>query len=150
MTIQWTAANVDVAGPTKITLGYDADATPFDTNEHWLEIDGVTAANGAGSYSWNTAGVAAGTYYLSGYMYDFAMGQQFFVPRHVDRHQLARYLHPCSSTVNPVDIAISAMTAGDYAGNEAGRQFWNRCGWAVRDDLQVLQRWTNRPSTNER
>jgi hypothetical protein len=57
-------------------LGYDADATPFDSNERWLEIDGVTAANGAGSYAWNTSGVAAGTYYLSGYMYDFAMGQQ--------------------------------------------------------------------------
>jgi hypothetical protein len=75
VTIGWTAANVDVAGPTKITLGYDPDATPFDANQHWLEIDGVTAANGAGSYSWNTAGLAAGTYYLDGYMYDFATGK---------------------------------------------------------------------------
>ena len=75
VTIGWTAANVDVAGPTKITLGYDPDATPFDANQHWLEIDGVTAANGAGSYSWNTAALAAGTYYLDGYMYDFATGK---------------------------------------------------------------------------
>jgi uncharacterized repeat protein (TIGR03803 family) len=72
VTIQWTAANVDVAGPAKITLGYDPDATPFDANEHWIEIDEVAAANGAGSYSWNTTDVAAGTYYLDGYMYDFS------------------------------------------------------------------------------
>ena len=28
----------------------------------------ATAANGTGSYAWNTTGVAAGTYYLSGYL----------------------------------------------------------------------------------
>jgi hypothetical protein len=78
VTIGWTATNVDVAGPTKITLGYDRDTTAFDANEHWIEIDGVTAANGTASYSWNTAGVAAGTYYLSGYMYDFAIGQAVY------------------------------------------------------------------------
>ena len=71
VTIQWAAANVNTTGPTKITLGYDPDATAFDANQSWIEIDGVTAANGAGSYIWNTAGLAAGTYYLSGYMYDF-------------------------------------------------------------------------------
>jgi hypothetical protein len=78
VTIQWTATNVDVAGPTKITLGYDADATPFERNQHWLEVDGVTAANGVASYTWNTTGVASGTYYLSGYMYDFSTGQAVF------------------------------------------------------------------------
>ena len=78
VTIQWAAANVDLAGPTKITLGYDADATPFDANQHWIEVDQVIAANGAGSYVWNTAGLAAGTYYLSGYMYDFSTGQAVF------------------------------------------------------------------------
>ena len=78
VTIAWTAANVDVAGSTKITLGYDSDATPFDANQHWLEINRVTAANGAGAYSWNTTGVAAGTYYLSGYMYDFATSQAVY------------------------------------------------------------------------
>ena len=91
MTIQWTAANVDVAGPTKITLGYDADATPFDANQHWIEVDGAIAANGAASYSWNTAGVASGTYYLSGYMYDFATGKAVYSSvGHVDRHHRRR------------------------------------------------------------
>ena len=30
----------------------------------------ATAADSAGSYVWNTAGVAAGSYYLSGYLWD--------------------------------------------------------------------------------
>jgi putative acetyltransferase len=29
-----------------------------------------------------------------------------------------------------------------YADNEPGEQFWNRCGWAARCDLKVLQRKT--------
>jgi hypothetical protein len=78
VTIQWTAANVDVTGPSKISLGYDADTTAFDANQHWIEVDQVTAANGVGSYAWNTTGVAAGTYYLSGYMYDFSNGEAVF------------------------------------------------------------------------
>ena len=44
VTIAWTAANV-VAG-SKISLCYDTDTT-FNGNEHWIEIDGVAAANGA-------------------------------------------------------------------------------------------------------
>jgi cyclophilin family peptidyl-prolyl cis-trans isomerase len=78
VTIQWSAANVDLAGPTKITLGYDPDTTAFDANQKWLEIDGVTAANGAGSYSWNTTNVSAGTYYLSGYMFDFSTSHALY------------------------------------------------------------------------
>ena len=70
VTIQWTAANVDVTGPSKISLGYDPDSTAFDANESWIEVDQVTAANGTASYTWNTTGVAGGTYYLSGYVYD--------------------------------------------------------------------------------
>ena len=65
--IQWTAGNV-VAG-SKISLCYDTDTT-FNNNEHWIEIDGVAAANGTASYSWNTTGVPSGTYYVAGYMYD--------------------------------------------------------------------------------
>ena len=64
---QWTADGV-VAG-SKISLCYDTDTT-FNGNEHWIEIDGVAAANGSGTYTWNTTGVAPGTYYLAGYMYD--------------------------------------------------------------------------------
>ena len=106
VTIQWSAANVDTAGPTKITLGYDPDATAFDANQRWLEVDGVTAANGAASYSWNTTGVAAGTYYLSGYMYDFFTGQ-------------AVYSHMSTPIVitggGPPAFALSAPSAGTFA-----------------------------------
>ena len=30
----------------------------------------MTAANGSGTYTWNTAGVAPGTYYLAGYLWN--------------------------------------------------------------------------------
>jgi hypothetical protein len=106
VTIQWTAANVDTAGPSKITLGYDPDATAFDTNQHWLEVDGVTAANGAATYSWNTTGVAAGTYYLSGYMYDFSTSK-------------AVYSHMGTPIVitggGPPAFTLSAPSAGTFA-----------------------------------
>ena len=66
--VQWTAGNVKAG--SKISLCYDADATWNNGNEHWIEVDQVSAANGPGSYVWNTTGVAAGTYYIAGYLYD--------------------------------------------------------------------------------
>ena len=64
-----------VAGST-ISLGYDADpdATSSDANQHWIENGEVTAANGTGSYTWNTTCLAPGTYYLNGYMTDSTTG----------------------------------------------------------------------------
>lgn len=67
--IAWSAANV-IDG-TKISLNYDVDKTP-NNNEHWIVIDGIDAKNSNGAYntySWNTTGVAPGTYYISGYLY---------------------------------------------------------------------------------
>jgi hypothetical protein len=78
VTVQWTATNVDLAGPTKISLGYDPDTTAFDANQQWIEINQVVAGSGAGSYTWNTTGLTGGTYYLSGYMYDFSTDQAVF------------------------------------------------------------------------
>jgi hypothetical protein len=111
VTIQWTAANVDLSGPTKITLGYDADVTPFDANQHWIEVDGVTAANGTGTYRWNTTGVASGTYYLSGYMYDFSTSKAVY-------SQLATQ----EGLIHPVAIVITggAPPAFTLAGPSAG------------------------------
>ena len=68
VSIQWTAGNV-VPGST-ITLGYDEDTTWWNGNEHWIEVDQVAAADGSHSYNWDTTGVASGTYYVMGYMYD--------------------------------------------------------------------------------
>ena len=50
-----------------ISLAYDTTSTLG--NPTWIEINGVTAADGSGSYDWNTTGLAAGTYYMDGYMY---------------------------------------------------------------------------------
>ena len=72
VTFQWTDANVDAG--SKISLAYDT--TSDWGNPNWIEVDGVTAANGAGSYTWNTTGVAPGTYHLEGYLYD--AGKAYF------------------------------------------------------------------------
>jgi hypothetical protein len=80
VTLEWTVAGVDVAATAKISLGYDRDSTPFDANQHWIEVDqiAVTTANGVASLRWNTTGVAPGTYYLDGYLYDVATGQMVY------------------------------------------------------------------------
>ena len=67
LNVPWTAGNV-VAGST-ISLCYDTDPT-FNGNEHWIEIDAVAAADGSYPFMWDTTGVAPGTYYLAGYLYD--------------------------------------------------------------------------------
>ncbi|MGO9108625.1 MAG: hypothetical protein ACLP9L_05270 [Thermoguttaceae bacterium] len=63
--VQWTNANVR-SGST-ISLAYDT--TTNWGNPKWIEIGKVSASNGSGSYSWNTTGLAAGTYYIAGYLY---------------------------------------------------------------------------------
>ncbi len=67
VTVRWTATNTPANA--KISLCYDTD-TAWNGNETWIEIDKLTAADGAGSYTWSTTGVAPATYYLAGYMYD--------------------------------------------------------------------------------
>jgi len=117
VTIGWTATSIDAAGPTKITLGYDADATAFDANEHWLEVDGVTAANGAGSYAWNTAGVAAGTYYLCGYTYDFSTGQQLL-------SHIATSIVVKAGVYGPPAFTLTGPSAGTFTGGRVVTIQW--------------------------
>ena len=82
VTVQWTAGNVG-AGST-INLCYDTDTT-INGNEHWIEVDQVAGANGNGSYSWDTTGVPAGTYYLAGYLW--SGGTATLLPPHpIDHH----------------------------------------------------------------
>jgi hypothetical protein len=66
--IAWTANHVGAG--SKISLCYDRDTTLWNGNEIWIEVDQVVAANGAGTYNWNTAGVPAGTYYIAGYLFE--------------------------------------------------------------------------------
>ena len=100
--IQWTAADV-VAG-SKISLCYDTDMT-FNGNEHWIEIDGVKAANGAGTYVWNTTGVAPGTYYVAGYMFD---GGKVFTFSHLIQSITI------TATVPPQTFVVNGPTSGSY------------------------------------
>jgi hypothetical protein len=65
--IQYDAAGV-VEGST-ISLCYDEDTTWWNGNEHWLTVD-MPVSNGPGTFSWNTAGVAPGPYYIAGYLND--------------------------------------------------------------------------------
>ena len=65
--IDWTAGNVGT-GAT-VSLCYDTAPTWWTTTENWIEVSQVPATNGTGSYSWNTTGVATGTYYLAGYLW---------------------------------------------------------------------------------
>ena len=62
--IQWTAGNV-AAGST-IALCYDTGTTFGGAT--WITYN-QAAADGNGTYSWNTTGVAPGTYYVGGYLY---------------------------------------------------------------------------------
>ena len=43
-------------------------------NRTWIEIDGIPAADGAHSYTWDTANVLAGNYYLMGCLYTPSTG----------------------------------------------------------------------------
>ncbi len=69
--IAWFDTNI-IAG-TEISLCYDTISYNTDKvvngKMHWIEVDQVSAANGYGTYSWDTTGVAPGTYYIGGYLF---------------------------------------------------------------------------------
>ena len=128
--IPWTAGNV-VAG-SKISLCYDTDTT-FNGNEHWIEIDGVPASNSGGSFAWNTTGVATGTYYLAGYMYD---GGSTFTMSHLNQAitigaalTLATPQEPVPASL-PADAVLESQSELTPIVNEA-IQRW-RCAAAAR------------------
>ena len=76
MSIQWAA---EIAGGNSgaINLAYAPDTIAWSANATWIH-NVATAADGAGSYAWNTTGVAPGTYYLSGYLWDATAGQPVY------------------------------------------------------------------------
>ncbi|MGD0518133.1 MAG: hypothetical protein ABSA26_11420, partial [Thermoguttaceae bacterium] len=79
VTIAWTAANT--TSNDVISLCLDKDTTPWNGNERWIEVDKVSASNGDGTYTFTMPSVAAGTYYVGGYMYD--KGTYIFTNSHV-------------------------------------------------------------------
>ena len=57
-----------MAAGSTVALCYDTDTAWGNGNETWIKF-GQAAANGNGSYNWDTTGVAPGTYYIGGYLY---------------------------------------------------------------------------------
>jgi hypothetical protein len=102
--VTWTASNV-VPGST-VSLCYDQDGIWWNGNEHWITVDYGPVTGGAGTFQWNTANVAPGTYYMAGYMYDWQgnftvsqMVQGFTV---TPRFQILA--PPAPATANPGNI----------------------------------------------
>ncbi|MCE5269189.1 MAG: GPI anchored serine-threonine rich family protein, partial [Planctomycetaceae bacterium] len=125
--IQWTAANV--AAGSVISLCYDKDTLWGNGNETWIEIDQVAAANGAGSYNWNTTGVAAGVYYLAGYLW--SSSTPYF--SHLTQAITIAAGLMVGATTAPQDIA-SALTATQvtFLAVEASRRLEMELGnWAT-------------------
>jgi hypothetical protein len=111
--IAWSGANV-VPG-TNISLCYDTD-TAFNHNEHWIEVEAQPAANGYGTYTWNTTGVAPGTYHIAGYLY---AGKAYYssLPQTITILGPApptfRLTSPTSGTVTAGQTVTVAWSAGN-------------------------------------
>ena len=108
VTIQWTAANIDAG--SSISLAYDT--TTNWGNAKWIEIGAVTAANGAASYSWNTTGVAAGTYYLGGYLWDASQPYFFHLGSAI------------TITAGPPSFTLTGPTSGTFTAGQTVTIQW--------------------------
>ncbi len=118
VTIQWTAGNV-VPG-SKISLCFDSDTT-FNNNEKWIEIDQVAAANGSGSFQWNTTSVKPGTYYLAGYMFD---GGNTFTTSHLNQAITIQGAKPKGIGSTGQTFTLTAPTSGNYQQGEIVNIQW--------------------------
>jgi probable HAF family extracellular repeat protein len=107
--IAWYATNV--VANTKISLCYDKD-TVINGNETWITINSVSAANGYGTYKWNTTGIAPGTYYVAGYLWS---GKAIF------SHLTAscKIVAPPSPT-----FRVTAPTSGTYTVGQSVTVYW--------------------------
>ena len=81
-------------------------------NEKWIEVDKVTAANGNGSYTFDPTGIAPGTYYVGGYMYD-----------------KSTYVFTTSHLTSPITIpaptfALTGPTSGQYTAGQSITIAW--------------------------
>ncbi len=110
ITITWTAGNV--SAKDVITLCLDTDATLWNGNEKWIEIDKVAAANGNGSYSFDPSGFAPGTYYVGGYMYDKVT--HIFTNSHLT----------APITIPAPTFALTGPTSGTYAPGQSMTIKW--------------------------
>jgi cyclophilin family peptidyl-prolyl cis-trans isomerase len=109
--IHWTAANV-TAG-SKISLCIDTDTTWNNGTEKWIEIDGVAAANGYGTFNWNTTGLKPGTYYVAGYLWN---GVGAFTWSHLTQ--------PITIVAAPQTFALTGPTSGTYQAGQTATISW--------------------------
>ncbi|HEY4761175.1 MAG TPA: hypothetical protein VIH42_11395, partial [Thermoguttaceae bacterium] len=121
MNIAWTAANVPAN--CTVSLALDKDGTWWNGNEYWIEIDKVTAANGNGSYTWNIAGVAPGTYYVGGYLYNNAASKAVFsrLATPITIASASTQSQPASSspTTNAFNVTASVQPTSDTVSSQA-------------------------------
>jgi N-acetylglutamate synthase len=74
-----------------------------------------------------------------GYLHHLAV-----VPAYRQQGLGRRMVDACLTTLGALGIMKCNIFL--YADNELGEQFWRRCGWSKRTDLQILQRPTLTPS----
>jgi hypothetical protein len=115
ITITWTAA--DVSSNSVISLCYGTDTMLWNKTDHWIEVDQVSAANGSGSYTWNTTGIAPGTYYIGGYMYD-KVTHLFTYSHHTQLFTIAAAMSQfLSSNNNTLGVGMGGSDGASLADN---------------------------------
>ena len=123
VTINWTAANV--SSNDVISLCLDKDTTFWNGNEQWIEVDKVTASNGNGSYTFNMPNVAAGTYFIGGYMYDKAT-------------YAFTYSHVASTVTVPAkSFTLTSPTSGNYAPGDFVTITWTATNVSSNDVISL-------------
>jgi probable HAF family extracellular repeat protein len=109
VTIYWTTANA--SSSQAINLCYDTDKG-WSGNEKWLSV-GKNATNGYDSFTWNTSGMAAGKYYIGGYL-------------NVDGKHICSHLTTAITLTAPTpSFRVTAPVSGTYiAGQDVNVYFW--------------------------
>jgi hypothetical protein len=112
--IQWTAGNV-AAGST-IALCYDTGTTFGGAT--WITYN-QAAADGNGTYSWNTTGVAPGTYYVGGYLYSGGAPTYSHLTQSITIQSAGaptfNLTFPSSGSYTPGQTVQNQLTAGNEA-----------------------------------
>ncbi|MGA2796161.1 MAG: hypothetical protein ABSE63_01150, partial [Thermoguttaceae bacterium] len=117
MTITWTSANV--SANDVVTLCLDTDATLLNGNEKWIEIDKAAASDG--TYTFNPARFAPGTYYVGGYMYDEVT--HVFTTSHLTG----------AITIPAPTFTLTAPTSGTYAPGQSMTITWTSANVSAND-----------------
>ena len=128
--IAWSDTNI-ISGTT-ISLCYDT--IPYNTDKvvggkaHWIEVDAQSAANGSSTYSWDTTGVAPGTYYIGGYLYSGKAIRSYIATSITIKAAAAPTLHftsPASGKYNVGTQIVVAWTASNMASDATVSLFYD-------------------------